>query len=162
MNKTVLLTTIIAIIAVGATSVYAVNHDLKADTTVTGDLAVTGAITGPTISAISAAIASAGICPAQNVVHYDKVTFHPTLIIADCGVPSGNPTELLTKDQFGNGPDYDIKVLDDPTKVADLNQKVTDKLNGLNYCLPGGTAGDLTPINIHVTDADYSIDCIVP
>jgi len=161
MNKKILLTTIIAIIAVGATSAYAV-IDLKADTTVTGDLAVTGAITGPTISALSTAIASAGICAEQNVVHYDKLTFHPTLNIADCGVPSGNPTELLTKDQFGNGPDYDIKVLDDPDKVADLNQKVADKLNGLNYCLPGGNPGDLTPINIHVTDADYRIVCNAP
>jgi len=162
MNKTVLLTTIIAIIAVGATSAYAINHDLKTDNTVTGNLAVTGDLTGPTISAISAAIASAPICAAQNVVHYDKLTFHPTLNIANCGVPSGNPTELLTKDQFGNGPDYDIKVLDDPTKVADLNQKVADKLNSLNYCIPGGMAGDITPINIHVTDADYRIVCNTP
>jgi len=162
MNKTVLLTTIVAIIAVGVTSAYAVNLDLKADTTVTGNLAVTGDITGPTITALTTAISSAAICPAQNVVHYDKLTFHPTLNIADCGVPPGNPTELLTKDQFGNGPDYDIKVLDDPTKVADLNQKVADKLNGLNYCLPGGQAGDLTPINIHVTDADYRIVCDTP
>jgi len=162
MNKKILLTTIIAVIAVGVTSAYAV-IDLKTDNTVTGDLAVTGDITGPTITALTTAISSAGgVCPAQNVVHYDKVIYHPTLNIADCGVPSGNPTELLTKDQFGNGPDYDIKVLDDPTKVADLNQKVADFLNNLNYCSPGGQAGDLTPANIHVTDVDYRIVCNAP
>ena len=161
MNKTFLLTTIIAIIAVGATSAYAVNLDLKADTIVTGDLAVTGDITGPTITALTTAISSAGgVCAAQNVVHYDKIIFHPTLNLADCGVPSGNPTELLT--HAGITTNYDIKVLDDPTKVADLNQKVADFLNNLNYCSPGGTAGDLTPIDVFILDVDYSIVCTVP
>ncbi len=75
MNKTVLLTTIVAIIAVGVTSAYAVNLDLKDDTTVTGNLAVTGDLTGPTITALTTAISSAAICPAQNVVHWDKITF---------------------------------------------------------------------------------------
>ena len=162
MNKKILLTTIIAIIAVGVTSAYAA-IDLKTDKTVTGDLAVTGDLTGPTITALTTAISSAGgVCAAQNVVHYDKVIFHPKLNIADCGVPSGNPTELLTHDQFGNGPNYDIKVLDDPTKVADLNQKVVDFLNNLNYCSPGGQAGDLQPNNVFVLDVDYSIVCTVP
>ena len=150
----------IAIIAVGVTSAYAA-IDLKDDTTVTGNLAVTGDITGPTITALTAAISSAGgVCAAQNVVHYDKIIFHPTLNLADCGVPSGNPTELLT--HAGISTNYDIKVLDDPTKVADLNQKVADFLNNLNYCSPGGQAGDITPINIHVTDVDYRIVCNAP
>ena len=161
MNKKILLTTIIAIIAVGVTSAYAV-IDLKTDNTVTGDLAVTGDITGPTNTALTTSIASAPVCAPQDVVHYDKIIYHPTLNIADCGVPSGNPTELLTKDQFGNGPDYDIKVLDDPTKVADVNQKVADFINNLNYCSPGGQAGDLTAMDIHVTDVDYRIVCKTP
>ena len=140
MNKKILLTTIIAIIAVGVTSAYAV-IDLKADKTVTGDLAVTGDLTGPTITALTTSIASAGgICPPQNVVHYDKIIFHPKLILADCGVPSGNPTELLTHTQFIST-NYDIKVLDDPDSVAFLEGKVADFLNNLNYCTPGGTAG---------------------
>ena len=42
MNKTIFLTTIIAIAAIGTASAYAINLDLKADTTVTGDLDVTG------------------------------------------------------------------------------------------------------------------------
>ncbi len=151
----------IAIIAVGVTSAYAA-IDLKADTTVTGNLAVTGDITGPTITALTTAISSASICPPQNVVHYDKIIYHPTLNIADCVVPSGNPTELLTKDQFGNGPDYDIKVLDDPTKVADTAQKVADFLNALNYGVISGQAGDIEGFDIHVTDVEYAIVCTAP
>jgi len=46
MNKTILISTIIALTAVGITSAYAINLDLKADTTVTGDLGVTGTISG--------------------------------------------------------------------------------------------------------------------
>jgi len=160
MNKTIVFTSIISIIAVGATSAYAVNLDLKTDNTVTGDLAVTDDLTGPTISDSSATITSAGSCPPQNVIHWDKVIFHPTLNLADCGVPSGNPTELLTHTAVATN--YDIKILDDPTKVADVNQKVADFLNNLNYCTPGGMAGDITPINIHVTDVDYRIVCTTP
>jgi len=46
MNKTILISTIIALTAVGITSAYAINLDLKADTTVTGDFGVTGTISG--------------------------------------------------------------------------------------------------------------------
>jgi len=46
MTKTILISTIIALTAVGITSAYAINLDLKADTTVTGDLDVTGTISG--------------------------------------------------------------------------------------------------------------------
>jgi len=160
MNNRILYTTIIAIAAIGVASAYAVNLDLKADKTVTGDLAVTGDLTGPTITALTTSIASAPVCAPQDVVHYDKIIFHPTLNLADCGVPSGNPTELLTPSVVDTN--YDIKVLDDPTKVADVNQKVADFLNNLNYCTPGGTAGDIIPINIHVTDVEYRIVCKTP
>ena len=163
MNKSILLTIIFAIIAVGATSAYAVNLDLKADTTVTGNLAVTGDITGQTITALTTAISSAPICPAQNVVHWDKIMFYPMILIGSCDVnfpiPPGNPPELLIPQ--GNFI-YDIKVLDDPTKVADLNQKVVTFLNSLNYCSPGGTTGDLQPMDVFVLDVDYSIVCTVP
>ncbi len=150
----------IAIIAVGVTSAYAA-IDLKDDTTVTGNLAVTGDITGPTITALTAAISSAPICPAQNVVHWDKIMFYPMILIGSCGVPipNGNPPELLIPPGDFI---YDIKVLDDPTKVADLNQKIVDFLNNLNYCSPGGNPGDLQPRDVFVLDVDYSIVCTVP
>jgi len=155
MNIRILYTTIIAIAAIGVASAYAINLDLKADNTVTGD------ITGPTITALTTSISSAPVCAPQDVVHYDKIIFHPTLNLADCGVPSGNPTELLTHTQFITT-NYDIKVLDDPDSVAFLEGKVADFLNNLNYCTPGGTAGDIIPINIHVTDVDYRIVCKTP
>ena len=148
-------------IAVGVTSAYAA-IDLKDDTTVTGNLDVTGVITGPTITALTTAISSAPICPAQNVVHWDKIMFYPMLLIGSCDmtpIPSGNPPELLIPPGDFI---YDIKVLDDPTKVADLNQKVVDFLNGLNYCSPGGTTGDLQPMDVFILDVDYSIVCTVP
>jgi len=55
MNKSILLTIIFVITAVGITSAYAV-----VSTTVIGDLDVTGSITGPTITAINAAITTLG------------------------------------------------------------------------------------------------------
>jgi len=57
---------------------------------------------------------------------------------------------------------YDIKVLDDPTKVADLNQKVVDFLNPLGYGKTMQTPGDLTPIDVFVVEVDYSIVCTLP
>ena len=155
MNNRILYTTIIAIAAIGVASAYAINLDLKADNTVTGD------ITGPTITALTTSIASAPVCAPQDVVHYDKIIFHPTLNLADCGVPSGNPTELLTQTMV-LASNYDIKVLDDPDSVAFLEGKVADFLNNLNYCNPGGMAGDIIPINIHVTDVEYRIVCNAP
>jgi len=146
----------IAIIAVGVTSAYAVNLDLKADTTVTGNLAVTGDITGPTITALTTAISSAAICPAQNVVHWDKITFIGNIEIQNF---AGEQPEFISSQGLIL---YDIKVLDDPDKVADLNQKVIDKLNGLGYRILGQPANMLSLIDVVVFEVDYAIICSTP
>jgi len=156
LNKTVLLTTIIAIIAVGVTSAYAVNLDLKADTTVTGNLAVTGDITGPTITALTTAIGSASICPPQNVVHWDKITFIGNIEIQNF---AGQQPEFISSTNLFL---YDIKVLDDPDKVADLNQKLVDKLNGLGYRVIGQPASLLRTLDVVVFEVDYAIVCSTP
>ena len=154
MNKKILLTTIIAVIAVGVTSAYAVDLDLKADTTVTGNLAVTGDITGPTVTALTTAIASASACPPENIQHWDKIMFFGTVQITS--FQSAQPAIIDSQGLFI----YDIKVLDDPTKVADLNQKVVDFLNPLGYGLT--EAGDLSAMDVFVVDVDYSIVCTGP
>ena len=141
-------------IAVGVTSAYAA-IDLKDDTTVTGNLDVTGVITGPTITALTTAISSAPICPPQNIQHWDKIIFFGTLQI-QTSMMGQLPQTIDSTGAFL----YDIKVLDDPTKVADVNKKVVDFLNPLGY---GKTsAGDLTPIDVFVIDIDYSIVCTIP
>jgi len=157
LNKKILLATMIAIIAVGVTSAYAV-IDLKDDTTVTGNLAVTGVITGPTISALTTAISSAAICPAQNVVHWDKITFIGNIEIQNFANPIEQPEFISSTSLIL----YDIKVLDDPDKVADLNQKVIDKLNGLGYRILGQPANMLSPMDVVVFEVDYAIVCSTP
>jgi len=151
MNKSILLTIIFVITAVGITSAYAV-----VSTTVTGDLDVTGSITGPTISAITTSLSSASVCSPENIQHWDKITFLGTLQIQNS--MGQLPTVIDSTGAFI----YDIKVLDDPTKVADLNQKVVDFLNPLGYGKTMQTPGDLTPMDVFVVEVDYSIVCTVP
>jgi len=159
LNKTILLTTIIAIIAVGATSAYAANLDLKADTTVTGNLAVTGDITGPTITALTTAISSAAVCPLENTFHWDKIIFFPQIEMQNFEMPPLEPvmlSQLLT---------YDIKVLDDPDSVAFLEGKLVAKLNDLGYGISGqpATKGMLNPLtDVAILDVDYAIICSEP
>jgi len=148
----------IAIIAVGVTSAYAV-IDLKDDTTVTGNLAVTGVITGPTISAITTSLSSAAVCPLQNTFHWDKIIFFPQLELQNFEMPPLEPvmlSQLLT---------YDIKVLDDPDSVAFLEGKVVAKLNDLGYGVSGqpATKGMLNALtDVAILDVDYAIICSEP
>ncbi len=149
MKKTILFTIIFVISAIGVTSAYA-----GVSSTVTGDLDVTGSITGPTISALSSSIASASVCAPENIQHWDKITFFGFVQITS--FQSEQPSVIDSTGAFL----YDIKVLDDPTKVADLNQKVIDFLNPLGY---GTTmAGDLIPIDVFVVEVDYAIVCTAP
>jgi len=158
MNK-ILLATIVAIIAVGVTAAYAA-IDLKDDTTVTGNLAVTGDITGPTITALTTSIDSAAICPRQNIEHWDKIIYSPLLTIPDINfnTPQGQPD--LIEDR-----DYDVKVIDDPNKNVDLSQVVANKLNQLGYdklTLNQPAIEDIHPDNIVIVDVEYTIVCVEP
>ncbi len=164
MRKTTLIGLVtLIVVSIGVSSAYAITITLAGDVAVSENLAVVGTITGPTIDGINATIASgSAVCPGQNVEHWDKIIFHPTVPVVDFGVPSGNPSELLPQSIQGDTTMYDIKVLDDPTKVADTSQKVADFLNNLNYGIIGGSAGDIHHHDIHVTSVQYSIICTGP
>ncbi len=147
MKKTILFTIIFVITAIGITSAYAVS------TTNTGDLEVTGSITGPTISALTSSITSAPACPQANIQHWDKITFFGFVQITS--FEGEQPSVINSGGNFL----YDIKVLDDPIKVADLNQKVVDFLNPLGYGVT--EPGDLITIDVFVVEVDYSIVCVL-
>jgi hypothetical protein len=53
-----------------------------------------------------------GVCPTKDVQHWDKIVF---VIV--------NP-DLASKTNLPANSELDIKVLDDPHKVADIKQKV--------------------------------------
>jgi hypothetical protein len=57
------------------------------------------------------------MCPAKNIQHWDKIVF---LI---------RSPELAQRVNLTANTELDIKVLDDPLKVADLKQKVLTFLN---------------------------------
>ena len=85
-----------------------------------------------------------------EVQHWDKIVFRVTISI-DQTIASNTPILL--------GRQYDIKVLDDPTTVADLSQKVSDFLNSKGY-IEGGTNNDpVIPDFIQIVDVEYAIVC---
>jgi hypothetical protein len=77
------------------------------------------------------------VCPEENVQHWDKILFVIT-----------NP-QVAKKANVTANTELDIKVLDDPHKVADIKQKVVDFLK-----LP---SSDKTAIKI--LDINYAIIC---
>lgn len=159
MNKTT-LTGLTALIAVGfgISSAYAITVTLAGDVAITEDLDVTGAITGPTINAINTAIDGAAICPQQNVEHWDKIIYFPTLLVPDIGfntTPQGQPD--LIEDRW-----FDIKVTDDPHNNVDLSKTVADRLNQLGYnklTLNQPAIEPIHPDNIVIVDVEHSIIC---
>jgi len=79
-------------------------------------------------------------CAKGNVQHWDKIVF----MITD--------PKLATKANVTANTELDIKVLDDPKKVADLKQKV------LNFL--GDAKGNKSTIRI--VDVEYAIICALP
>jgi hypothetical protein len=77
------------------------------------------------------------VCPENNVQHWDKIVF--MIISPDLG----RKVNLTAKTEL------DIKVLDDPLKVADIKQKVLDFLKVPNA--PRDT--------IRILDVNYAIIC---
>jgi len=148
-------------IGIGVSSAYAITITLAGDVTVTDNLDVSGDITGPTIDAISAAITTSASCPQENIQHWDKVIFSANMDDPfDEGFISPNgKTEL---DEFSV---FDVKVLDDPNELADLREKVVQKLSSLgyqkNYFLEPFIR-DLAETNIDIIDIEYSIICVQP
>jgi hypothetical protein len=81
-----------------------------------------------------------GVCPDKNVQHWDKIVF---MI---------NDPQVAKKANVTAKTELDIKVLDDPHKVADLKQKVLDFLN-----LPPSAKRA-----IQILDVNYAIICSLP
>lgn len=77
------------------------------------------------------------VCPSENVKHWDKIVF------------SIKSPEIAKRLNLSANTQLDIKVLDDPTKVADLKQKVLNFLH----------AGNVNRSNIEILDVGYAIIC---
>ncbi len=78
-----------------------------------------------------------GVCPTKDAQHWDKIIF---LIV--------NP-DLAKRTNLPTNSELDIKVLDDPHKVADIKQKVLDFLNVPNE----------PRSSIQIFNVEYSIIC---
>ena len=163
MNKPSLIVLVLLItLGIGMSSAYAITITLAGDATVTGGLEVSGDLTGPTIDAINAAIATSASCPEENVQHWDKVIFHTIIFIQqgdiDFNTPQGK-TELVIDRPL------DVKVLDDPNQLANLEDKVIQKLKTLGYSINNEEEPfirDLLPNNIIIEDVEYAIVCVQP
>jgi hypothetical protein len=77
------------------------------------------------------------ICPSSNVQHWDKIVFFIKSPILAGRLHLVPETE------------YDIKVLDDPHKVADIKQKVLDFFNVPNEPRD----------SIHILEVGYAVVC---
>src|SRR5437868_3580837 len=78
------------------------------------------------------------VCPPKNVQHWDKIVF--SIMSPDLGTRVNLPVNS----------ELDIKVLDDPLKVADLKQKVLTFLN----------VPDEPRSSIQIANVEYSITCV--
>jgi len=102
------------------------------------------------------------ICPQENVQHWDKIIFEPKLKGGEneISIPGVPVSELREKKQ------HDIKILDDPETVVDLERAVANKLNELGYRVEkqlgsGSTTTQLVSVtNIKIKDVEYAIACI--
>jgi len=163
MNKPTLIGIVMLIaLGIGVSSAYAISITLGGDVAVTEDLDVTGDLTGPTINAINTSIANAALCPEGNIQHWDKVIFNATLVAQaldiDFNTPQGK-TPLI------EGRTFDVKVLDDPNQLADLQEKVAQKLNSLGYSKDNALepfVHDIKWFNIIIVDVEYAIVCVQP
>ena len=91
------------------------------------------------------------------VFHMDKIIFRAsdtaTIICPGSTMDpsSGSPVTINRNSVL------DIKVLDDPLRVADVKQKVADFLNSFSCVNGAGTA--VRSQQIHVIDVDYATAC---
>ena len=100
---------------------------------------ISGALIAATNTSIPSTFAQvqAPICPASHVQHWDKIVFFIKSPILAGSLHLVPETE------------YDIKVLDDPHKVADIKQKVLDFLNVPNEPRD----------SIHILEVGYAMIC---
>jgi len=136
-------------IGIGVSSAYAANIQLAGDSTVAGNLAVTGEISGPTVDAISIAISEASICPAENIQHWNKIVFligsityhHPTL-------PALIPSHT-----------YEMIVQVDPSDINEVKLLVAKKLNADGYTHDGQPVDPNVEISGAIETVSYSTIC---
>jgi len=101
------------------------------------------------------------ICPQENVQHWDKIIFKVKL--------KGNENKIFNTMMMPTvleiGLTYDVKVLDDPETVAELERKVSSKLTDLGYLVEKKLGNNITTqqvarTNIEIIDVEYAIACI--
>jgi len=101
------------------------------------------------------------ICPQENVKHWDKIIFEPKL--------KGNENKIFIPDvafsELREKKPHDIKILDDPDTVVDLERAVAQKLNDLGYFVEKQSGQNtinqfVSPTNIEIIDVEYAIACV--
>ncbi len=104
---------------------------------------------GTILPTVSAGGGFLDICDSGSgeIQHWDKIIFTSSAAIFKQGEPT------IAKNTMA-----DIKVLDDPTTVANLPQKVVDFLAFNSYTRNGG--GGFHPSQITVIDVEYAIACV--
>ena len=109
-------------------------------------------------SADSVQSAQVGGYSGSGVVHCDKILFSPKTRIT-CPSEAVEPYSELagpaTFENFGRSDQLDIKVLDNPQKVADVRAKVVLFLKELNCIRANGN--QIQKSNIKVLDVEYVV-----
>jgi len=86
--------------------------------------------------------------------HWDKIVFTvPLTVNWKATSPNSLPQPTLVV-----GRTYDIKVVDNPATVADINQKIFNFLSSNGYILTNAT----TPAKFYIVQVDYAITCPAP
>ena len=99
-----------------------------------------------------------GVAGAGRIQHFDKIVFRPD--------PGNNficPAGTLDPDnaqpfRIHDERSFDIKIPDDPTRVANVEEKVAAFLNSLGC--QKGKGGDILWQQIEVIDVEYSSECV--
>jgi len=126
-------------IGIGVSSAYAVNISLEGDSTVNGNLDVSGDITGPTINAITTAILDAAICPQENIQHWNKIVFKlGDITYSHSTLPNLLPTHT-----------YEMIVQVNPDDFNEVKLLVAKKLNADGFV--DGATGNLVKPNAEIS-----------
>ena len=101
-----------------------------------------------------------------NILHFDKIVFRAAPDNFFLCPPRTTDTDNQEDLVISPNSVLDIKVLDDPTRIADVKRKVADFLGKIN-CVNGNAdmvpvfPAQILPTQIDIIDVDYAIVCSI-